>query len=107
MLPLVKLGIEEAGLDPEKVLNLLAGDFLLTVVDFNFKNFRFNFGDKAKEPDPFFQAALSFKVKYPATLSALLEEAAEKGMATAAEPGLYQLQNGYFLAHKENYVVLS
>lgn len=106
MLPLVKLGIQEAGLDPSMVLQLLDGDFLLTVVDFNFENFRFDFGEETSAA-PFLQAALTFTVQHPATLTGIMEQAVRNNMASLEEPGIYRLQNGYFLAHKEQYVVLS
>jgi len=106
MLPLARLAIEEAGLEPEKVLELVEGDFLLSVVDFNFENFRFDFGSDAAA-EPFFQAALTFKVQHPATFTRLLEEGMKNDMLRLEEPGVYRLQNGYFLANRDRYVVIS
>lgn len=106
MLPLTKLGLQENGLSPDSVFNLFDGDFLLTVTDLDFQNIHFDLGDKQNESAPFFQAALTFKVRNSNTLQKLLDTATQKGLISKTGPDLYRIKNNY-LGYAGSYVVIS
>jgi hypothetical protein len=108
VLPITKMALKENGLSPDSVLNLFSGNFLLTVVDFNFKNFISNFNSflEDDQPVPFAQAALTFKIKEPGSFQKLLDMAVQQHLITQLGDHLYHARN-YYLSWKDDYVVVS
>lgn len=108
MMPLTKLALKETGLNSNQVFNLLEGDFLFTIVDFNFEDLSENLSDKmsGKSGTPFFQSAVTFFVRDKASADSILNQAVNSKLMTKSKSGTFHFGN-YYLVMKDKYVVIS
>jgi len=108
MMPLTNMALKENGLDPESVFNVLEGDFLFSIVDFNFGQLTDYLSQtmEGKSGAPFFQSALSFYVKDKLVMENILVFAVKNKLILKSNSGAYKLKDNY-LAFKDKYVVVS
>lgn len=111
VLPLATVGLKEAGLDLDDILNAFSGDFLLAVTDFSVttESQSYTMGGSSvnyTKPVPSFKATLSFKLKDKAAFDKLMQTAVAQQAVTSSGPGRYSA--GFIhLATDGEYAVLS
>lgn len=108
MMPLTKMAIKESGLNSNQVFKVLDGDFLFTIVDFDFGKLTENLSEtmSGKAGVPFFQSAITFNIKDKAAADSILAVAMKNKWITKKASGTFQV-GAYNMMMNGNYVVLS
>lgn len=108
MMPLTRMALKQNGFEIEELSQLFQGDFLFTIVDFDFEKLSHHLADQMEGNigQAFYQSALSFKIKDRNAFEKLINFAVEKQLIGAEPDGMYKIE-GNFLAYKDDYAVLS